>query len=246
MGHYNEVPLMEGPFHMENGPQMLLLHGTEGAVNKVQYVARVLNDLSAEEKESIKADIRNHFSEKQCKRKFVAGNVESEQGGIINPGQAKPIKCYNCNGLGHKHKRERIVTNLNDNVDEFTQERLALNVGSSSLKLINDDAFDSDCDELQMYRPYSCEISRVYTTVEGLGHNLFSVGQFCDSDLEVAFRKHSCFVRDINGADLLKGSRSTNLYTISIDDMMKVLHPSNIALLSTSFQVTIIGCGSSD
>ncbi|GJY96575.1 putative ribonuclease H-like domain-containing protein [Tanacetum coccineum] len=35
-------------------------------------------------------------------------------------------------------------------------------------------------------------ISRVYY-VEGLGHNLFSVGQFCDSDLEVAFRKHSCF-----------------------------------------------------
>ncbi|GJT02753.1 retrovirus-related pol polyprotein from transposon TNT 1-94 [Tanacetum coccineum] len=33
-------------------------------------------------------------------------------------------------------------------------------------------------------------ISRVYY-VEGLGHNLFSVRQFCDSDLEVAFRKHS-------------------------------------------------------
>ncbi|GJR49478.1 retrovirus-related pol polyprotein from transposon TNT 1-94 [Tanacetum coccineum] len=63
-------------------------------------------------------------------------------------------------------------------------------------------------------------ISRVYY-VEGLGHNLFSVGQFCDSDLEIAFRKHSCFVRDMNGVDLLKGSRSTNLYTISIDDMMK-------------------------
>ncbi|GKA00040.1 RNA-directed DNA polymerase, eukaryota [Tanacetum coccineum] len=41
-------------------------------------------------------------------------------------------------------------------------------------------------------------ISRVYY-VEGLGHNLFSVGQFCDSDLEVAFRKHTCFVRDIKG-----------------------------------------------
>ncbi|GJV20854.1 retrovirus-related pol polyprotein from transposon TNT 1-94 [Tanacetum coccineum] len=71
-------------------------------------------------------------------------------------------------------------------------------------------------------------ISRVYY-VEGLGHNLFSVGQFCDSDLEVAFRKHSCFVRDMNGADLLKGSRSTNLYTISIDEMMK---SSPICLLS--------------
>ncbi|GJS24215.1 retrovirus-related pol polyprotein from transposon TNT 1-94 [Tanacetum coccineum] len=45
----------------------------------------------------------------------------------------------------------------------------------------------------------------------------------------VAFRKHSCLVRDINGADLLKGSRCTNLYTISIDDMMK---SSPICLLS--------------
>nr|GFB34112.1 integrase, catalytic region, zinc finger, CCHC-type, peptidase aspartic, catalytic [Tanacetum cinerariifolium] len=36
-------------------------------------------------------------------------------------------------------------------------------------------------------------ISRVYY-VEGLGHNLFSVEKFYDSDLEVAFRKHSCYV----------------------------------------------------
>ncbi|GJU51840.1 hypothetical protein Tco_1221395 [Tanacetum coccineum] len=47
------------------------------------------------------------------------------------------------------------------------------------------------------------------------------IRQFCDSDLEVAFRKHTCFVRDINGTDILKGSRSTNLYTISMDEMMK-------------------------
>ncbi|GJV69991.1 integrase, catalytic region, zinc finger, CCHC-type containing protein [Tanacetum coccineum] len=46
-------------------------------------------------------------------------------------------------------------------------------------------------------------ISRVYY-VEGLRHNLFSVGQFCDFDLEVAFRKHSCYVRDIDGVELIK------------------------------------------
>nr|GEZ74719.1 retrovirus-related Pol polyprotein from transposon TNT 1-94 [Tanacetum cinerariifolium] len=63
-------------------------------------------------------------------------------------------------------------------------------------------------------------ISRVYY-VEGLGHNLFSVGKFCDSDLEVAFRKHSCYVRDTNGVDLIKGSCGTNLYTILVKDMMK-------------------------
>ncbi|GJU16366.1 hypothetical protein Tco_1144332 [Tanacetum coccineum] len=36
------------------------------------------------------------------------------------------------------------------------------------------------------YQLGNVTISRVYY-IEGLGHNLFSVGQFCDSDLEVAF-----------------------------------------------------------
>nr|GEY01055.1 retrovirus-related Pol polyprotein from transposon TNT 1-94 [Tanacetum cinerariifolium] len=71
-------------------------------------------------------------------------------------------------------------------------------------------------------------ISRVYY-VEGLGHNLFFVGQFCDSDMEVAFRKHSCYVRDTDGVELIKGSRGSNLYTISIEDMLK---SSLICLLS--------------
>ncbi|GJU33740.1 hypothetical protein Tco_1182094, partial [Tanacetum coccineum] len=64
-------------------------------------------------------------------------------------------------------------------------------------------------------------ISRVYY-VEGLGHNFFFVGQFCDSDLEVAFRKHTCFVRDLEGVDLIKGIRGMNLYTISVEDMMRL------------------------
>ncbi|GKB62813.1 hypothetical protein Tco_0918999 [Tanacetum coccineum] len=53
-------------------------------------------------------------------------------------------------------------------------------------------------------------ISRVYY-IEGLGHNLFSVGKFCDSDLKVAFRKHTYFVRNLEGVDLLSGSRGSNL-----------------------------------
>nr|GEX21578.1 integrase, catalytic region, zinc finger, CCHC-type, peptidase aspartic, catalytic [Tanacetum cinerariifolium] len=57
--------------------------------------------------------------------------------------------------------------------------------------------------------------------VEVLGNNLFYVGQFCDSDLEVAFRKHSCYLTNKDGVDLLKGSHGPNLYTISVEDMMK-------------------------
>ncbi|GKB99025.1 integrase, catalytic region, zinc finger, CCHC-type containing protein [Tanacetum coccineum] len=55
--------------------------------------------------------------------------------------------------------------------------------------------------------------------VEGLGHNLFSVGQFCDGDLEVAFRSKTCYVLNLEGVDLLTGGCESNLYTISISDM---------------------------
>ncbi|GJT55841.1 hypothetical protein Tco_0990895 [Tanacetum coccineum] len=55
------------------------------------------------------------------------------------------------------------------------------------------------------YQIGNVTISRVYY-VEGLGHNLFSVGQFCDSNLEVAFRQHTCFIHNVEGVDLLTGS----------------------------------------
>nr|GEY60534.1 retrovirus-related Pol polyprotein from transposon TNT 1-94 [Tanacetum cinerariifolium] len=61
-------------------------------------------------------------------------------------------------------------------------------------------------------------ITRVYF-VERLGHNLFSVGQFCDLDLEVAFRRNACFVRNLEGVDLFKGYRKKNLCIINLHDM---------------------------
>nr|GEY12657.1 retrovirus-related Pol polyprotein from transposon TNT 1-94 [Tanacetum cinerariifolium] len=60
-------------------------------------------------------------------------------------------------------------------------------------------------------------INRVYY-VEGLNHNLFLVGQFCDTDLEVAFRKSTCFVRDLQGNDFLIGNHGSDVYTISLQE----------------------------
>ncbi|GJW24804.1 retrovirus-related pol polyprotein from transposon TNT 1-94 [Tanacetum coccineum] len=70
------------------------------------------------------------------------------------------------------------------------------------------------------YQLGNVTISQVYY-VEGLGQNLFSVGQLCDLDLEVAFRKHTCYVRNLDDDDLVSKSRDTNLYTISLDNMLK-------------------------
>ncbi|GJS99695.1 hypothetical protein Tco_0820865 [Tanacetum coccineum] len=55
------------------------------------------------------------------------------------------------------------------------------------------------------YQIGNVTISRVYY-VEGLGHNLLSMGQFCDSNLEFVFRQHTCYIHNLEGVDLLTGS----------------------------------------
>ncbi|GKB07906.1 hypothetical protein Tco_0836190 [Tanacetum coccineum] len=55
--------------------------------------------------------------------------------------------------------------------------------------------------------------------IEGLVHNLFIVGQFCDGDLKVVFRLKMCYVQNLEGDDLLTGSHESNLYTISVSDI---------------------------
>ncbi|GKA20751.1 retrovirus-related pol polyprotein from transposon TNT 1-94, partial [Tanacetum coccineum] len=91
------------------------------------------------------------------------------------------------------------------------------------------------------YQLGNVTISIVYY-VEGLGHHLFSVSQFCDADLEVAFWKNTCFIRNLEGVDLLLGSQDTNLYTIFLDDMLKT---SPICLLSKASKTKTCALGKS-
>ncbi|GJU15361.1 retrovirus-related pol polyprotein from transposon TNT 1-94 [Tanacetum coccineum] len=125
--------------------------------------------------------------------------------------------------------------------DQATQTVITHNAAYQADDL---DAYDSDCDELNTakvalmvnlshYSSYALAeimgysdyhignvtILRVYY-LEGLGHNLFFVRKFCDLNLEVAFRQHTCFICNLEGVDLLTGSRFNNLYTLSLRDMM--------------------------
>nr|GFB32183.1 hypothetical protein [Tanacetum cinerariifolium] len=77
-------------------------------------------------------------------------------------------------------------------------------------------------------------IKRVYY-VEGLNHNLFSVGQFCDANLEAAFRKSTCYICDLNRNDLLIGSRGTDLYSITLQDTTS---PNPICLMAKATSYT--------
>nr|GEV67595.1 integrase, catalytic region, zinc finger, CCHC-type, peptidase aspartic, catalytic [Tanacetum cinerariifolium] len=124
---------------------------------------------------------------------------------------------------GYKWKPKSGKENVNSNVsmplgnasrtanvmDTMTSRRSTM---SNTPLSFNSSAARRDC---PIHR--AVMIKRVYY-VEGLNHNLFSVGQFCDVDLEVAFMKSTCFIRDLKGNDLLTGSRGTDLYSITLQD----------------------------
>lgn len=71
-------------------------------------------------------------------------------------------------------------------------------------------------------------IKRVHY-VEGLSHNLFSVGQFCDNNLQVLFRQSLCKVQTLDGVDILCGERGDNLFTVNLNDNQPT---DNICLVS--------------
>nr|GEY75449.1 integrase, catalytic region, zinc finger, CCHC-type, peptidase aspartic, catalytic [Tanacetum cinerariifolium] len=73
------------------------------------------------------------------------------------------------------------------------------------------------------YQIGNATIVRVYF-VDGLGHNLFSIGQLCDSDLEVAFRQNTCFIRNLKGVNLLLASLMKHLL-LALLSKMRQLQP---------------------
>ncbi|GJS35930.1 retrovirus-related pol polyprotein from transposon TNT 1-94 [Tanacetum coccineum] len=140
----------------------------------------------------------------------------------------------------------RLLKNRDAHIDylKYTQEQanvLWRIVEQAKAKQPLDNALDFACkhakriQELLVYVQDTCPNANkpseklVVQIVLWTMTQLVSVRQFCDSDLEVSFRKHTCFIRNLDGVNLLSGSRDTNLYTISLDDILKT---SSICLLS--------------
>ncbi|GJT71420.1 retrovirus-related pol polyprotein from transposon TNT 1-94 [Tanacetum coccineum] len=79
--------------------------------NQLRASSNARNKAMVQDGKVVVQDVRGRYNATNQGRPFqrnnargngIAGNVGGQnRGGMINPGQAKPIKCYNCNGLGH-------------------------------------------------------------------------------------------------------------------------------------------------
>nr|GEW22601.1 retrovirus-related Pol polyprotein from transposon TNT 1-94 [Tanacetum cinerariifolium] len=235
-----------------------LADGNKGALHLGLKRARVYSDLSSEDKERTKekpfsitmSGLTEQRSGEQCKGTGAAEYFKDKM--LLMQAQENKVVLDEKKLLFITGGQDNAV---DEDVDEPPIQDLALNViqivlwyldsgcskhmmGNRSRlknfvkKFIETVRFKNDhFSAIIGYEDYVISdnvIFRVYY-VEGLGHNLFFVGQFYDFDLEVAFRKHSYYVQDTNGVELIKGSHDSNFYTISVENMMK---SSPICLLS--------------
>nr|GEU58722.1 hypothetical protein [Tanacetum cinerariifolium] len=130
------------------------------------------------------------------------------------------LKCATCNGClffdNHDSCVLEFINSVNARVKSISTKKPYLNSGCSKhmtgdcsqlinfvQKFLGTVKFGNDhVAKIIGYGDYKIRnvtILRVYF-MEGLGPNLFFMGQFCDLDPEVAFRQHTCFIRNLDGA----------------------------------------------
>nr|GEY89019.1 retrovirus-related Pol polyprotein from transposon TNT 1-94 [Tanacetum cinerariifolium] len=137
------------------------------------------------------------------------------------PKVAKPKKVRTRKSLATpKLRNPRFLLRWSPTGRLFDQEGKLTASSESKCKSNGDNACTSNILEPKIKRfPNSTSLlDRLFIFVYGASIRVVP-RQFCDSDLEVAFRREACFVRNLKGVDLLKGDRSTNLYTINLHEM---------------------------
>nr|GEV68463.1 integrase, catalytic region, zinc finger, CCHC-type, peptidase aspartic, catalytic [Tanacetum cinerariifolium] len=119
------------------------------------------------------------------------------------------------------------VLNLNKNVKRYSRkDLLACNIshlGETRSDFVCNDAMNVSCN----YRMNDLLDDNNFFIFDGLNVRISPVSKMPfrkkprDSmhGLKVSFRKSTCFVRNEDGVDLLTGDRSSNLYTIALNEV---------------------------
>nr|GEY61874.1 retrovirus-related Pol polyprotein from transposon TNT 1-94 [Tanacetum cinerariifolium] len=159
--------------------------------------------------------LRNYVNGKNSRGKKQKAKVSFKENQMkYQPKATKPKTVESYKSLAApKPRKSRLLLRWSPTSRLFNQEGKIVDFSESKSK--------SDCSNGNLKLLINFVWKFLGTVRFGNDHvaAILGFGQFCDSDLEVAFRRDACFVRNLEGVDLLKGDRLTNLYTINLHDM---------------------------
>ncbi|GJX66011.1 integrase, catalytic region, zinc finger, CCHC-type containing protein, partial [Tanacetum coccineum] len=164
-GKENKVNILksidEGPFQMGTFRETLA-EGNEGALHLGPERPSVYSDQSPEDKESDMRNIKNGGRQNRGHGNNARGAGAAGYGGAqnrvgnANPGQARQIKCYNYNGIGHL-TRNYTQPKRPQNLEYFKDKMLLMQAQENGVALDeeqllflaggHDNAVDKDVDE---------------------------------------------------------------------------------------------------
>nr|GEZ73236.1 retrovirus-related Pol polyprotein from transposon TNT 1-94 [Tanacetum cinerariifolium] len=153
------------------------------------------------------------------KMKFVIACKDSLNSKTLNDNAV----CATCNKCLVDSNHFACVTKMLNDVHARTKKPNAVPINTRKPKLKRTNRWQHQIRKMLHRNP----LNRNHRVTLGccLNHNLFSVGQFCDADLEVAFRKSTCFVRNLQGNDLLTGTNpSTTIPSTSAPSAHTNMH----------------------
>ncbi|GJX69087.1 integrase, catalytic region, zinc finger, CCHC-type containing protein [Tanacetum coccineum] len=180
-------------------------------------VLNYVNDMNSRS-DIQKENVSNVANQKKYKQKVKKPKNVGSKERLASPKTSKPRSYVRWSPTGRTFDRKGKIIGSSDSESQSDCSKGHSNMFMvRRLRLLK--AHDGKSETSQKFRlEGNILITRVYF-IEGLRHNLFSVGQFYDSDLEVAFRRNTCFVKNLEGVVLLKGNHTTNLYTINLHEM---------------------------
>nr|GEW10014.1 putative ribonuclease H-like domain-containing protein [Tanacetum cinerariifolium] len=165
-------------------------------------------------------------SKEQCDELINQVNLKSAENSDLNASlQEKVLVITTLKDNLRKLKGKAVVDDA-VTLHLIDPEMLKVDVAPLALKLQNSRTAHSDYIRTFTIVGNVCPLTRITTTAEVPLRKLIALESdtpkpvFCDSDLEVAFCQHTCFIRNLEDVDLLTRSRGNNLYTLSLGDMI--------------------------